>query len=113
MKKRIIIVTLSLALLTWLFSQLQTEWQHMHAQINDLQTQVVRLNGVILSVREHNAVQDKLIEEAVMAVHRTNAVVTPAIQQATVNTPQISIPPVTPIPFYIGAIEAIKNFILR
>lgn len=108
MKKRIIIVTLTLLLLSWLFSELQNEWQHMHAQINDLQTQVVRLNGVILSVREHDVIQDKLIEEAVMAVHKT----VPVVQQVAVKTPEINLP-IVPIPFYIGAFETLKHLIFR
>jgi hypothetical protein len=109
MKKRIIIVTITLALLTWLFSELQTEWQHMNTQIHDLQTEVVRLKSGLQTVREHNIIQDKLIEETVMAVHKT----VPVVQQVTpVKTPEVNLPTV-PIPFYIGAFETIKNFILR
>lgn len=102
MKKRyFIIVLLALAVFTWLFSWLLDYQRRINEQITALQNEVV-------SIRKHDVVQDRLIGEAVMYVHKPSEV-----PQQVVKTPEVELPPVTPIPFYIGAVEAIKRFIFR
>jgi hypothetical protein len=81
----------------------------MNTQIHDLQTEVIRLKSGLQTVREHNVIQDKLIEEAVMTVHK----MVPVVQQPVhVKTPEVNLPTI-PIPFYISAFETLKQFILR